>query len=482
MFKLCDDISIPKKVQFQWLTAIAIAKIGWFILFIVLRSDAWSLKTSAWGFGLHPSESFGYFNPIEALLRNGTYQGMCRMPGMIPFYLPFRLFMPQNHAHFILLIIQVLFDILATWRLGLLAARIFQSIRAAHITLFLACISTFTVVRNNYLLSDSLCISLTILAVFDFSSYLIRRELKYLWLSGIGICLALFLRPVVLTVLPGIILLLLLTQGSSRSAWKAVLVIALPTVLALTAWTIRNKITYDRTIFLVAPLGECQPQITPDFAAIRGWILASGGDYQPWAVGGESYWFFDSDRYLPMPFGEDDFTLGCDTTLLLSLKHDYHRLHSGLMSEEDSLALEKSIIDRGDMIRDSYIRTHPFRYHILNKIKFTGMILFPHRIDDLPFPAFAEMNIVQKTIKVFSWLAIPAMSIVSLFAVFLWIFQRRWHLILWMCLPMGLVFVHSYMGFVEQRYLASSYPFFMMLIGGLIADLSVLKKRKLEPL
>jgi hypothetical protein len=110
------------------------------------------------------------------------------------------------------------------------------------------------------------------------------------------------------------------------------------------------------------------------------------------------------------------------------------------------------------------------------------MILFPHRIDDLPFPAFAEMNIVQKTIKVFSWVAIPAMSIVSLFAVFLWIFQHRWHLILWMCLPMGLVFVHSYMGFVEQRYLASSYPFFMMLIGGMIADFSVSKKLKLKRL
>jgi len=482
MIKLCDDIIIPKKVQLQWLAAIALAKIGWFILFIVLRSDAWSLKTAAWGIALHPSESFGYFNPIEVYLRHGTYQGMCRMPGMIPFYLPFRLFMPQAHAQLILIIVQILFDILATWRLGILAGRIFQSLRATHFTWFLACISTFTVVRNNYLLSDSLCISLTILAVYDFSTFLIRRELKYLWLSAIGICLALFLRPVVLVLVPGLIILVLLAQGLTRSTLKAALVIALPTVLSLTAWTVRNKLTYDRYVVLVAPLGECQPQITPDFAAIRGWILASGGDYQPWAVGGESYWFFDSDQHLPMPFEKDDFTPGCDSTLLLSLKHDYHRLHSGLLSESDSLQLEKSIIDRGERIRESYIQTHPFRYHVLNKIKFTGMILFPHRIDDLPFPAFSEMNLIQKAIKVFSWLAIPAMSILSCLAICLWIFQRRWHLLLWMCLPMGLVFVHSYMGFVEQRYLASSYPFFMVLLAGLLAGIFASKKSKLPQL
>jgi hypothetical protein len=110
------------------------------------------------------------------------------------------------------------------------------------------------------------------------------------------------------------------------------------------------------------------------------------------------------------------------------------------------------------------------------------MILFPHRIDDLPFPTFSEMNLIQKAIKVFSWLAIPAMSILSCLAICLWIFQRRWHLLLWMCLPMGLVFVHSYMGFVEQRYLASSYPFFMVLLAGLLAGIFASKKSKLPQL
>jgi len=38
------------------------------------------------------------------------------------------------------------------------------------------------------------------------------------------------------------------------------------------------------------------------------------------------------------------------------------------------------------------------------------------------------------------------------------------------------------MGFVEQRYLASSYPFFMVLLAGLLAGIFASKKSKLPQL
>jgi hypothetical protein len=472
MVTLCHKFPVQKSVLFRWLAAIAAAKVIWFVIFIGLRSDAWTEHASIGHIALQPNESHGYYRPMESLIQDGQYQGMCHLPGLLPFYVPLRLLLPETMALQAMVVLQVIFDILATWTLGMLAARIFQSLRAMHLTYLLACLSTFTAVRNNFLLSDSLCISITILSLFSFSNFVIDRSYRHILLAGVGLCLAMLLRPAILVVVPGVAFLIILVNGLSFRSLRYAAVLVLPTLLALSAWTLRNKLTYGRTVVLLAPLGECQPQITPDFAAIREWILASGGDYQPWAVGGESHWFFDSPAELPMPFQADDFTQGCDTAMLVSLKKDYHLLHSGTLTDGDSLSLEHSIIERGQLIRKSYITAHPFRYHVTNKIKFARMILFPTRIDDLPFPAFQQMNIAQKIIKVCSLVALPVLSALSLCALVFWLIRRKWAYVLWMCLPLGLVLVHSYIGFVEQRYLATSYPFFLMLSAGFIAAMS----------
>ncbi len=97
------------------------------------------------------------------------------------------------------------------------------------------------------------------------------------------------------------------------------------------------------------------------------------------------------------------------------------------------------------------------------------MTLFPTRIDDRPFPAFQEMNIGQKIIKVCSLAALPVLSALSLIAFTVWLIRRKWAYVVWMCLPPGLVLAHSYIGFDEQRYLAASYPFFLLLCAGFIA-------------
>lgn len=470
MLPLCAETKLSRSTTMRWLLLIALAKIVWFVLFIALRSDNWSHRITPDGIALQPLEYHGYYAPLESLIQTGHYNSLCRMPGLLPFYLPLRLVFTVTQTWLAIIILQVLFDIAATLALGLLAARIFRSVRAAHFTWLLACASTFTVVRNNYLLSDSLCISLSILSLFSFSSFLLTSKKKYLLWSGAAICIALFLRPVMLAVLPGLCFLLLLHYGNFKSALRSSLVLVLPSVLALSVWTTHNRITTGRTIVLIAPLGECMRQITPDFAAIREWIIASGGDYQPWAAGGESYWFFDSAKTLPMPFEQDDFTPGCDTTMLLSLKHDYHLLHSGSLQKADSLILMQSIINRADACKQSYVYAHPTRYYVLNKIKFARMILFPSRIDDLPFPAYTKMNMMQKAIKLWSWFLLVLVNVFVLIALVYWVWNRKPVFLLWACIPMGLVIIHAYIGFVEQRYLSSSYPFFLLLIGGFISQ------------
>jgi hypothetical protein len=476
---LCSPFPIDRSIRMRWLLVIALAKVFWCAVFILQRNNEWPQEFIVGDVALYPTESQGYYKPMETLLTKGYYNGMCRMPGLLPFYFPLRLFLPETIAQMCMIPLQVLFDILATAALGILAARIFQSIRALHITYALACISTFTAVRNNFLLSDSLCISVLILSLYSFSNYLILQRTSSLMLTAIGLCIALFLRPAMLVMVPAVAFLIVISQGLTRRSLSMCLLLLLPSVLALSAWTLRNQITFGRTVVLLAPLGECQPQITPDFAAIRGWIMASGGDYQPWAAGGESYWFFDSPAERAMPFEADDFAAGYDSTTLLNLKSDYHLLHSGKLTSADSILLEQSIIERSEFCREAYIREHPVKYYLLNKLHFARMILFPGRIDDLPFPAFDRMNLFQKAVKIGSYLAIPLLSIVSLLASAFWLYRRKWNYMLWMCIPMGMVLEHAFIGFVEQRYLATAYPFFLMAIAGFIA--TIFDTRKSNP-
>ena len=148
MQALCNSFPIPRTILLRWLLVIACAKVLWCSVFIVMRNPEWPQERLVQQVALYPTESLGYYKPMETLFTQGYYKGMCRMPGLLPFYMPLRLFLSESTAKAAMIPLQVVFDILATLALGILAARIFQSIRALHITYALACISTFTAVRN----------------------------------------------------------------------------------------------------------------------------------------------------------------------------------------------------------------------------------------------------------------------------------------------------------------------------------------------
>jgi hypothetical protein len=46
----------------------------------------------------------------------------------------------------------------------------------------------------------------------------------------------------------------------------------------------------------------------------------------------------------------------------------------------------------------------------------------------------------------------------------------RRELLLWAFLPVSFIAVLSYLGYIEQRYLATSFPFFILMIAGAYAQ------------
>jgi hypothetical protein len=63
----------------------------------------------------------------------------------------------------------------------------------------------------------------------------------------------------------------------------------------------------------------------------------------------------------------------------------------------------------------------------------------------------------------------------------IWLFKKEWSLFLWFALPMSFIAALSYLGYIEQRYLATSYPFFILILAGAIGKWQQRRKVSVQP-
>jgi len=230
--------------------------------------------------------------------------------------------------------------------------------------------------------------------------------------------------------------------------------------------------TYGKTVVLVAPLKECMYNLTPELSAIRHLIITVGEDFQPWVKGGGAYWFFNQpvENNKDFPFAEDDFTSSMGADALFALRNDYRSLSDTSLTSIEYDSLQQSVVSRAETYSLEYAQQHPWNFYIGNKIHFASHFLFPNRIDDIPFPSREDMNVFQLTIKSWSLVSLWLVHALALCIALVWLLQGKWALLLWAALPFIFVLALSYLGYIEQRYLATSFPFFLLMIAGAIAQ------------
>jgi len=473
---LLHSIHLPKRTLIRWFAGVLIVKIAWVVVFTLLRNPDWKESLEVGVIGLYTGDSKTYYKPLEYLVNTGTYYGACRMPGLLPVYFPLRLFLDPVNAQQVVVLLQVILESIACVLLGIVGARIYNSARCFPIILVLSCITTFVTIRNVFLLSDSFCISALILSVYFITNYILSQRPRQLLFAGIFIAWAIFLRQISLLALFILLLILCVHWWSNR---KRILLAGfyflLPLILSLAAWTLRNRITYHRTIVLVPPLEECMYEYTPEAAEIRNLIITLGEDFQPWSVGGGAYWFFQQKSTDPSasPFGEKHFTTIMGSQELENLRTDYRQWANDSVSTEVRDSIAQSIVSRARLYSTSFIKEHPLQYHLGNRILFARNFFFPSRIDDIPFPPHAAMNAAHKLIKIWSLLSLWMVNALSILLVVYAILTRKWSHFLWSMLPFGMVAVLIYSGFIEQRYLATSFPFLIMIIAGGISQMKL---------
>ncbi|MFM7731335.1 MAG: hypothetical protein ACKO6L_09870 [Flavobacteriales bacterium] len=470
-----------QRQHLKWFIGLVVVKVFWFTFFIAFRADDWHPLFQVNGIAIRGGDSFTYYGAMESFIQDGQYGGACRMPGLLPVYLPLRWILSENAAMVAMVFFQLVMDIITTWLLGVAAARIFGGTRTFYITLTLAALSTFVAIRSNYLLSDSLCVSAFILSVYFLTSHLTVPSHRSLWLSGLFFVWSIFLRPIMIVAIPVVLLIILLHQRNVRRAMVSGCVWMLPVILVLGLWFARNKMTYGRNILLVAPLKECMFRSDEVSSAVRTLIIAMGEDFQPWTEGGAAEWFFNpkANAQAPSPVSNAAFCSEFSSDSLVQLRQDFRAyLLNDSLPEHD--AVGEDVMQRCMTYKERYRTHHPFRFYIWNRILFMKMLLFPSRVDDLPLPARNAMNALQFGSKAWSLLLLWLVSAISLLSVLIFMLCKRWDLLIWSGLAFAFVVVLSIHGYIEQRYLATAYPFMICCIAWAIGLVMEYRSTKLS--
>lgn len=405
-----------------------------------------------------------YYIPAEDFVQGNGYTSICRMPGILPLYAPVSYLFGPPAAKVFMIVIQFVCSVISVVLLGWIASVLFKSKRAMGYTVILYGISTFVSIWDHFLMSDSLSISFLIFSVYFIIRYLQTSKLRALIVSGLFITWSVFLRQIDVVAIPVLGLILLAYQWKQPiKIIRSVFVFAIPFVVCIGSWTYYNYQKTSRIIPLIAPFDECFKITSEQLNAIGDLVRAWGENSVHWTEGGSAQWLLTNDfKGSSPPVSPSVFTSRYNLDSLTQLKADFaafQKLENHL--QKDSLGSE--ILKKAKAYKSSYVAEYPLNYYFLNRLQLIRRFALPGYIDNVPGPPYPQMNILHKAVKGGSLLLLMLISILGFAGSLMVIIKRDFALILWLGIPWSVLFVLAcVLGYIEQRYFAPIYPFFLI--------------------
>lgn len=428
------------------------------------------------GLFAHSKDTSGYYRPAETLMQGhgyGSYveqtgeyvPSAARMPGIVPFYAVFYPLLGHDGTEIAMILVQLLGSILSIWLLGRIAWFLMPSVLLSGLTMLVYAVSSYIGVYDHYGLSESLNITTFIIALYFFVRYLDVRHWKYAFWAGVFLGWSIFIRPVVgyfLVLLPVIKLLWDMRKGifSWPEAIRSMALFGLAPALFLSAWTWRNYSTFQEIIPLQMNIVEAMPDVyTPHRMACLELVVSMGEstvDFSDYTMGD---WFFD-DSYA----GEFDKSVIPETSVynrdsIEVLRKQYQLLRFHKINGEEADRLGAIVTGKAKRYTKSLRNERPFYYYVTAKVKLIGhFILHRKLISPFPFPAKAEMNLLQFGIKAFNFLLINVITMLGLLGIVLSLLRGNLRFRLFALLPLSFILVLPVIvGYMEQRYFAHPY-------------------------
>ncbi len=448
-----------------WILVILGIKLLLFAYFALQFSNFWEKEMLGNHLVVKTGDSYGYYAPAENAVTEGDYNSTCRMPGALPIYWTLRLILNASHAEVGVIVIQFLISCISVFVLGLFAESVFKKKWIFPITILIYALSSFVSIWDHYLLSDSLSTSFSIFCVYFLKKYFDTTSRISLLISSLFLIWAIFFRQIFLVFFPIVAIIILVLNWKSPKRWIVDgLLYILPFLLAVFFWSEYTKSISGKRILLTSPISECFSTYSPAYMSITSLLIDMGYGEPFWTEGSITQWIIRSKEEAPMPLvPQRHFNSQMNEDSLARLRSNYRNFLKAEGSIRDSL--QTVILESTNRFASTYRQENAGSYYFLNKLRHLKIFVFPLRLDNLPGPAFSEMNFFQKGVKVFYLLLYTLVgSIGFILLLFSWgSFNGTQRL--FMLFPAVLVFsLAVILGFVEQRYFVPVYPFLVVLI------------------
>jgi hypothetical protein len=458
MFESRLSIPLSNREERKFIFALVVFKCLLFAYLFFQYSSYWQ-SGPVEGLAVHAGDTSGYFNPAESLAQGAGFTSVCRMPAFVPIYSLFSAMFNPFAAYQFIVVLQFLLGVCSVVWVARIAGHLAQNKRAYYLAGIIYASSLLIAVWDPMLLSDSLGNSFLILAFYLAIRFNNEGNWKLVFWASLFLTWSIFFRQIHILFIPVLYFLML----KKEVFFKTSLLFATPILLAFGSWTAYNYSKTNRFIPLVDSFSSCYGYMPEQLVAIRDLVIAWGEDCQPWVPSSASNYLIAKDGCTSSPLNERHYTTAYGAEEMQQLKEDYRRFYYKLEgAPKDSLGYE--ILSRAKKYKQVYAHEHPSDYYIFNRFRLMKQFLLPARIDNIPGPSFAQMNVIQKGMKICSYsllLLVNALALVLFIPVILKDLKNRW----WLITGWLLFFVlGGVLGFIEQRYLVPCYFFFAIIV------------------
>ena len=233
--------------------------------------------------GYFTHDSAEYYDSMNSFYENGNYSPDIRMPGLGIIFLLLRGFFAKNLVLNIILILQWLISALAIYSLALTISRMVKKESVFYFVFFIFIFTHYVYLWNNFLLSESLCMSFFIFAIYYLNRFLELDKNKYLFFAGLFFTWSVFIRPVFLLFYGIAAIFLLVYFIRKKHGFKSILLhgivflmlfCVLDSVWIIRNLTVKNKFKYLNDIdWYSKPIPFILKIAAPGFKKkVYGWV------------------------------------------------------------------------------------------------------------------------------------------------------------------------------------------------------------------
>jgi hypothetical protein len=389
---------------------------------------------------------------------------------------------PKELVFKCIIIIQLLFSSVSTYLIALISFKLFKNRLSFVLSFFTYGINTYMTIYDLSILTESLYISFTIIAI----NLILSENVNYkrILFSGLFFCFSIFLRQYGILILLFTFLYILITKLrlGFKTIIRSFILLALPLTISLFVWSLRNYCLKKKFIPLVDDL-HAGYSYSDGYRSLMNLNQSLGFDLVYWNYKAEICYFIQDQKSVVQKnvIYTDVSKFPCyirkDSLLIESLEHLRHvfKNHPIMINPNDtSLLLRKydqKVKETCDSINLAFKKNHMFDYFINAPIRLIKNSVIHSASYNLTANSFSNLKPFHKIIKLFYeslfWIIFSS-SI--LFALIYYNKSPELYYLL-ICALTVLTFSPLVLRRIEYRYFVFFYPIGTILFTGIMNKL-----------